>query len=243
MEFNLTIDRGNSAAKMTLWAGDEPVDTVVAARVDAATVAAFVGSRQVAHAIICSVGYTPDVDADMPPEIARVTTVMTPLTPTPVFNYYGTPSTLGADRLAAAVGAATQIECVELLVVDLGTAATYDYVTAAGVFIGGNIAPGLQMRLDALNDHTARLPRLEAASVVDLPVFGRTTRDAMLNGALHGIAAEIRYYASLLDKDSKIFLTGRNAPLVAPLLTDLSPVVDPLLVGRGLNSIIHYNES
>lgn len=242
MEFNLTIDRGNSAAKMTLWAGDEPVDTIVAARVDASSVGSFVGDRRVAHAIICSVGYMPDIEADMPRHLAGVTQIMGTDTPTPLINSYATPSTLGADRLAAAVGAASLCGATDLLVVDLGTAATYDCVTSDGRFIGGNIAPGVQMRLDALHNHTARLPQIEAESVEEFPVFGRSTREAMLNGALRGIAAEIRYYLSQLTPGARLVMTGRNAPLAAPLVSDLSPVTDPLLVGRGLNSIINYNE-
>jgi len=242
MDMNLTIDRGNSAAKMTLWAGDKPVDTVAVSEISAGNVSLFTGRSKVSAAIICSVGRTPDVNRDMPPALAPVTMVMTGDTPVPLHNAYATPSTLGADRLAAAVGAATLFPGRDLLVVDMGTAVTYDHVTSGGTFAGGFIAPGLQMRLDALHDHTARLPRLEAAPI-DLDIrFATSTREAMLGGALLGICAEIRHYARISGPDTIVCLTGRNADLAAPLLTDLSPAVDPLLVGRGLNRIIQHNE-
>lgn len=242
MDINLTIDRGNSAAKMTLWAGPDPVDTTVVPALGPSAVEAFVAGRGVRAAIICSVGPVPDVDRDMPVRLRPLTMVMTPLTPVPLANGYATPATLGLDRMAAAVGAATLHPGRRLLVVDMGTAVTYDLVTPQGTFAGGFIAPGLQMRLDALHSHTARLPRLSAEAVAPSSGFATSTHDALLGGALLGICAEIRGFAEMAGPDTLVCLTGRNHSLVLPHLTDLSPSADPLMVGRGLNRIINYNE-
>ncbi len=82
-------------------------------------------------------------------------------TPLPLVNRYRTPDTLGYDRIAAAVGAYTIFPGKTVLVIDAGTAITYDIVTAGGEYLGGNISPGLEIRFKSLNKYTNRLPLLE----------------------------------------------------------------------------------
>jgi len=79
------------------------------------------------------------------------------LTGLPIENLYETPETLGNDRLAAAVGANELFPDQNLLVIDAGTAITYDLVSEKNQFIGGNISPGLEMRFKALNQLTGKL--------------------------------------------------------------------------------------
>ena len=71
---------------------------------------------------------------------------------------YATPETLGFDRIAICVGAKSYYPGASLLVIDSGTCITYNYVSAEGVFLGGNISPGLEMRFNGLHRFTARLP-------------------------------------------------------------------------------------
>ena len=95
---------------------------------------------------------------------------LTASTPIPLSNAYSTPATLGMDRLAAAVGAWSMQPGHDILVVDAGTAITYDFVSADGVYKGGNIAPGVSLRFKSLHDHTGSLPLVDSGG--DIPLFG-----------------------------------------------------------------------
>ncbi len=79
----------------------------------------------------------------------------------PLTISYATPETLGHDRIAAAAGARKLLPGSPLLIMDLGTAITIDFVTANGEYRGGNISPGLLTRFKSLHDHTARLPLVQ----------------------------------------------------------------------------------
>ncbi len=164
------------------------------------------------------------------------------LTPLPIINLYETPETLGMDRLAAVVGAWQQCPGRDLLVIDAGTAITYDFLDASGQYHGGNIAPGLRMRLQALHDYTGRLPLVPEAG--DLPLLGRNTETAIRAGVKRGIAYEIRgYIASLKDKypELLVFLTGGDE---FSFDTKLKSIIfaDRFLVLKGLNRILDYNK-
>ena len=234
----LTIDIGNSATKMALWDGDRIIGTTVGTCADALRLC---DGADVSGVIICAVRPLPDGITDAMAEIAPVT-LLTHTTPIPLVNAYASPHTLGSDRLAAAIGAASLAPGRELLVVDLGTAATFDHVSADGRYTGGNIAPGLRLRLESLHSHTSRLPLLQMPHDYKPDnVFGNDTASAMLNGALLGIASEIAGYRSRMDKKALTVLTGGDAPLIAPLL-EFESVTDPHLVGRGLNLILIHNE-
>ena len=162
-------------------------------------------------------------------------------TPMPLVVDYRTPATLGLDRLAAAVGAHTICHDSEILVVDLGTAITYDRVTADARYLGGNIAPGIFMRLKALNHYTARLPLVDPAGG-PVPVWGNDTVSALRAGAVRGVVAELEYYRSQIDGDCRVVITGGGAEPISRLLS-FDIIVEPNLVPLGLNRIISYNQT
>lgn len=163
--------------------------------------------------------------------------------PMPLAIDYMSPSTLGHDRIAAAVGA---LECVpgkNLLVVDAGTAVTLDFITADRHFKGGNIAPGMEMRFRSLSSGCAQLPRIDAEG--DLPLVGYDTPTAIRSGVVRGIAAEVAYLhsgLSTLHGATAVVLTGGDGEFVAPCLEALDVVVEKDLVAIGLNRILEYNE-
>lgn len=164
-----------------------------------------------------------------------------PETPLPIRNGYGTPSTLGFDRLAAAVGAWSLQPGKPLLIIDMGTAVTYDFVTAEGVFAGGNIAPGLRTRLKALHFYTGKLPLVEPADDFDL--LGNTTETAIRSGVMQGILFEITGYMTALTQqypDLFAFLTGGDLIYFDGKLKN-GIFVDANLVLTGLNRILRHN--
>ena len=163
-------------------------------------------------------------------------------TPLPITNDYKTPHTLGPDRLAAAIGAFTQVHN-DVLVIDIGTAITYDYISASGHFKGGNISPGISMRLKALHEHTAKLPLIN--TIGDIPLLGYDTDTAIRSGVVNGIKYEIEHYIEgffLKKPNIDIFLTGGEKIDFDNSLKNRI-FADSLLVLKGLNEILIYINS
>ena len=118
-------------------------------------------------------------------------------TPVPLRNAYATPHTLGADRLAAAVGAAALRPGQHTLLIDAGTALKVDLVTADGTYHGGSIGPGLELRLRALHEFTGRLPRLALpAPDATVALCGDSTTGALLSGVVNGAVAELNGFVA-----------------------------------------------
>ena len=153
---------------------------------------------------------------------------------------YASPETLGADRLAAAVGAAYCCKGHDLLIVDAGTCITYDYVSAEGHYLGGNISPGLGMRLRALHEQTARLPLVNADGEIER--IGSNTINAIRAGVLQGVDYEITGYIRTMMRrkpDARIFLTGGNGYRFAQ---ETEVERNDALVEIGLNCILQYQQ-
>jgi len=163
-------------------------------------------------------------------------------TPIPVTNAYSSPETLGMDRLAAAVGAWSMQQGHDLLVVDAGTAITYDFISADGVYHGGNIAPGIGLRFKALHEHTGALPLVDAKG--DIPLFGKDTETAIRSGVINGVRKELEGYLAELNPiypSLLVFLTGGDAEFF-DIKAKSTTFAVPDLVLRGLARITEYNE-
>lgn len=244
MALYLTIDQGNTAAKLALWRGEELEETYIVQSLVPASLAQFIANHPgIDAAIYCSVAsHGTEIMATLNNSL-RKAIKLTGNTPLPIAIEYGSMGSLGVDRIAAAVGAQASFPGTPLLVVDAGTAVTYDAVTADGRFIGGNIAPGMNMRLEALHRFTARLPRVKVPR--ELPsglVFGNNTEAAMILGAIYGIVGAMSYYKSRLPENTKVVMTGGWAGELSRLC-DFDINVDPHLVSKGLNRILIYNEN
>lgn len=245
MALNLTIDQGNSAAKIALWRGMELVAVSIESSLTPDVLGSFIrkAPEPVDAAIYCSVAKKgTEAVAWLENEVRRVMRLQSGV-PLPITIDYGTPGSLGADRIAAAVGAQTTYPDSSLLVVDAGTAVTYDAVTPEGHFIGGNIAPGMNMRLEALHRFTARLPRVEMPRTLPSDSFlGHDTASAMILGAVYGIVGAMSYYLGHLPAGTRVVMTGGWAGELSRLC-DFDVTVDPHLVSKGLNRILTYNEN
>jgi len=152
---------------------------------------------------------------------------------------YPKPETIGADRLANAVAAAV-LYGSPAIVVDFGTAVTFDVVSAAGNYAGGVIAPGLGAMTDYLHKRTALLPRVSLRE--PRQAIGRTTEEAMRSGAIHGyrglIAEILRQILKEIPSKSctHLIATGGDAKLIAGA-TGLFSAVSPALTLEGLRLI------
>lgn len=240
----LTIDIGNTTAKAMAWVNDRPAGEPVwgkLAPADIEHLCACVNGR-FDCAAICSVSNDANGLAMSAKSLSNKVITLSCDTPMPLsISAYATPRTLGPDRIAAMTGAMYVDPGQPALVVDCGTAVTYDLVSADGIFQGGNIAPGLGMRLKALHAFTAKLPQVDSDPRARL--WGRSTAQAMQAGALYGVVAEVNYYYSKCQPGTALFLTGGRSRDLSRLLNTIPHTFDPLLVLKGLKYIIDYNEN
>ncbi len=163
------------------------------------------------------------------------------LTGLPIGNLYETPETLGNDRLAAAVGANELFPDQNILIIDAGTAITYDLVSEKNQFIGGNISPGLEMRFKALHQFTGQLPLLDYCD--DFQPVGRNTTEAIRAGVQNGIIFEIGQTIDLFNRNYRnlqIIMTGGDSNFFDKKL-NYSIFVHFNLTLIGLNRILEHN--
>jgi type III pantothenate kinase len=163
-------------------------------------------------------------------------------TKVPITNSYSTPGSLGMDRLAAAVGAWSMKPGNDILVIDAGTAVTYDFISSAGEYKGGNIAPGIALRFKSLHEHTGALPLVSPQGA--LPNLGTDTETAIRSGVLNGIRHEALGYITELESQYPfllVFLTGGDAEYF-DIKAKSTIFAVPDLVLRGLARIVECNE-
>ncbi len=239
----LIIDQGNTATKIYTTQDHKIVDSIkLENEAMIEYVRECIAGGKIEAAIYSSVRkeYDKHLINVMSRKVAHIVCMGT-TTHLPIDIEYRTPQTLGHDRIAAAVGAWSEKPGYPMLVVDAGTAITYDFVSEKGKYMGGNIAPGMEMRLRALHEHTGRLPLVSSEG--DLPLMGYDTETAIRAGALQGVAYELEgYIATYQAKYPKllIFLTGGDAERLATIIKR-TIFVDRNLVPKGLNRILEYN--
>ncbi|PYJ05838.1 MAG: type III pantothenate kinase [Verrucomicrobia bacterium] len=163
---------------------------------------------------------------------------LTPKTLRGVGVAYPKPKTIGPDRLANAVAVRHRFGA-PAVVVDFGTAVTFDVVDRAGNYVGGIIAPGLSAMTDYLHEKTALLPRIKIREINR--AVGKSTEEAMLVGAVHGYRGLIRGILVELKRELKtrslpVVATGGYARLIASKLPEID-AVDPLLTLEGLRLV------
>lgn len=164
----------------------------------------------------------------------------------PIGKHYDTPQTLGNDRLAAAIGANSMFPATNCLIVDMGTAIKYDYVSLEGFFEGGVISPGMRIRFEALHTFTKKLPLVEATKIP--PLVGKSTvgciESGVVNGIIHEASGMIKAYAQmgpcqviLCGGDAVFFeMSLKNANFEVPITR-----IDDLVM-IGLHQIIVFNQ-
>lgn len=243
---NLCIDQGNSRTKIALFdKNGRLVKSLMYKSFASADVERLFQLYDIRDSIISSVVNIEPAIVNALNRLSNRFILLDHLTPTPIVNGYDTPETLGLDRLAAAVGAASLSPNENLLIIDIGTAITYDFVNAAGTYLGGNIAPGLRLRFTSLKQMTKKLPLVEAEENELIPLFGKNTRDAIVAGVIRGVAYEVKGYMHSLEKQVshyKTYLTGGHAPYI--LNNVKRPIVhEKNLVLIGLNGILEFNKN
>jgi type III pantothenate kinase len=159
----------------------------------------------------------------------------------PFQNNYETPQSIGADRLALAAGGQKTFPNQAVLVVDIGTCMTFDFIDAEAVYHGGAISPGLLMRLKALNAFTGELPLIDLNPPKDL--IGRNTKESILSGVVNGMLKELD---GIIDEYKmrypgvKIILTGGDVAFFDKKLKN-SIFADAEILLKGMHFILEQH--
>ena len=249
----LTVDSGNSFIKCILW--DKHRKKIESLRLSRAdndfSLLLEAASRYTINAVVISSVVLPELDAPLLENLKKITKDsnqifhLSDFKSYPIAISYENPKGLGQDRIAAACGAYELYgdKATGMLVIDLGTAITYDYVDSDGNFRGGNIAPGISIRLSSLHDYAPALPVVDKEGAC--PILGTSTECAIRSGVIRGVAGEILYYAHLLPEDTFLALTGGDAPVITPFIDchGLKFDVNPDLVHRGLLAILENSQN
>jgi type III pantothenate kinase len=238
---SLCFDIGNTVIKAAVFDNNRELLFRTIDQGEFSVVPGIIEKNHVQAAIISSVSVIPEELTKILITHLRHVIVLSHNTKVPIENCYETRETLGKDRLAAVAGANYLYPDSDLLVIDAGTAITYDIVNRGGQYLGGNIAPGIRMRFKALHHFTSKLPLVDVED--NFPLYGTNTHDAILSGVLQGIICEVdgtidrfrQLYPNL-----KVLFTGGNAKFFDGKLKNVIFVVENLVM-IGLHRILEYN--
>jgi type III pantothenate kinase len=236
---NIVIDQGNTSVKIALFEGDRILTTFHFESLIKNVLGEIIQKYHPEAGILCAVKEVDPVVLAFLDANVREFYELNLQTPIPLTVEYQTPHTLGVDRIAAATGAYKQKPQNNLLIIDIGTAITFDYVEKGGKYKGGNISPGPDIRFRALHEYTGRLPLLDKKG--DCPDLGYDTETAIRSGVMGGIIREIDSYIDEFKKKQHVFtfLTGGYSFYFETKLKN-SIFADRNLLLKGLNEILKY---
>jgi type III pantothenate kinase len=239
---NLVLDLGNSSSRLYLYEGKELVERrVILQALDQDRLMDFMRGRRLKGSILSCVVDPELYIEDIMRDHSNYFIKLNHQTPLPIENLYQTPETLGGDRIAGAVAAASLYPGTNVLVIDAGTCIKYDFVNARNQYLGGSISPGYKMRFRALHHFTGKLPELKAGHYADT---GNTTETAMKSGVFMGVVFEMQGFIRFYREKGveKVILTGGDAHHFANEL-NLPIFAEPDLTGIGLNEILSFNQA
>lgn len=239
----LVIDIGNSRTKLAVFEGRRLIRSEKFRQVDRTILNQYLNNNEIRQSIISSVNNEIAGLEDLLKEKTQYIR-FSALLDTGIVNRYKSPDTLGLDRLAGVLGAKALFPNRNCLVIDAGTCITYDAIDKNGVYEGGSISPGLNMRLKAMHQFTGRLPEVELSEYNDWQ--GDDTVSAMLSGTVNGSAEEIKGFIEIYNSkypELQVILCGGDAIFFDTRLKNSifahALKTEPDLVLIGLNEVIH----
>lgn len=241
---NLVIDIGNTRTKIAIF---EKSEIIVSFTTDSLTehdiTALKIDYPTINSAIISSVRNSSALIINTLKNEFEFVVELEHNTPLPIKNCYETPETLGKDRIAAAVGANFLYPQQNLLVIDAGTAITYDFVNSKNQYVGGFITPGLNMRFKALHYFTEKLPLLHTSTPDHF--VGNNTSNSIIGGIQYGLEGEteriIKYHSDSAT-DLLIILTGGDKNYFEKILKNYKFAALEIIL-LGLNTILEFNKT
>lgn len=240
----LIVDQGNSVCKVALYKERVCQEVQTYPTLTEDILITLFERYNIEAAIYSSVAAVEDEALVMLQRFCPRSYELTATTPVPLEVNYKR-NTLGGDRLASACGAYSYLgERAEVLVIDAGTALTYERIKAGGYYLGGNISPGLWMRSKALSHFTKRLPLIEELDEQHCCGYGVDTTTAIQQGVMRGFLGEVEAYIRQAKSEAselQILLTGGDAGLLYKYFAEPRVHWVPDLVLLGLLEILNYN--
>jgi type III pantothenate kinase len=237
---NLIVDIGNTLTKIAIVENDNVVFSNRYEKFTKENLIEALSTYSPEKGIVCAVGtkdmvvvdylrkQIPTIDLDFQSKL-------------PITILYKTPETLGLDRIAATVGANFLYPESDLLVIDFGTAITYDLINQKREYFGGAISPGIMLRYKSLHQNTAHLPLI--SSIQNTPVIGTNTHECIGSGVLNGVIGEVDFFIGSIKvqyPNLKVIVTGGDSNFFVSKLKNSIFVVQNLVI-IGLNRILDFN--
>lgn len=237
---NLVLDRGNHATKAYIFDDGKIAGSASFNVAEENALLDFIAKQEFNAAILCSVRGDDEQLLNVLKSQKNFVR-FSHRTPVPIKLSYATPETLGPDRIAAALAGWQLSGDGNVLTIVAGTCITYNLVETGGVFTGGAISPGLNMRLKAMHEFTGKLPLVSMKG--DYPLTANTTESSLRSGALNGAVREvggmIASYGALYP-NLKTVISGGDGEFLAEALKN-GIFARPDLVAEGLYSILKFN--
>lgn len=237
---NLIVDIGNSCTKLAVFKGKRMLSQSRINDFNSEAIEKEFTGLKIQKAIISSVKKLSQITSELFFTKIPFVHILSYKSKLPFKIIYDSPETLGADRIAAVAGAFNRFPGEEVLVIDAGTALTFEFLSSNS-YNGGNISPGLTMRFKALNKFTAKLPLVSPSDMFSSP--GRNTTDAIMAGVITGMIYEINEYIRTFENkhtDCRIILTGGDSEFLKDKINHHITYL-PDIVIDGLNYILEYN--
>ena len=238
----MVIDIGNTRMKVALFVKNELDGVLTFSNRAHKQVAELIENAQAQRGIISNVTNLPQPVSEVFQENLKILE-FNHTTRLPIEIDYSTPTSLGTDRIANAVGAYKAYPKTNVLIIDFGTCIKFDVITAKGVFKGGAISPGVQMRFKAMHQMTGMLPLIKEWSENDEHWPGKNTKGSMVSGVIEGIHAEILRYIDLGNEHYNkltVIATGGDFSFFDKAFKNII-FANPYLTLHGLHEILLYN--
>lgn len=237
---NLIVDEGNTRVKLAVFQGERVLEVFSEEKKDTQKKIEKILKKYDLEAVMIS-SVTDEVKKITDSLSIKQSYYLSSATPIPFSNHYKTPTTLGVDRIGLITQAYTAYPNENVLVIDAGTCITYDFINNKGEYLGGAIAPGLEMKYKAMHAFTGKLPLIKENDL-EVPLIGTSTMSCMQSGVINGTVFEID--ATILAyqqryNNLKVILTGGDSNMLCKQLKN-TIFANPNFLLEGLNSLLMY---
>jgi type III pantothenate kinase len=241
---NLVVDVGNTLIKLAVFDGNNQVFKKTVLKSDFDRTLDFLQEEFtiIHNAMLSVVGSFSDKSRAKLEKRFKVYAISSTIK-VPFTNDYKTPETLGYDRIALVSAAAEQYPNKNVLIIDVGSCITYDFLNSEGHYKGGAISPGIDMRYKALNHFTEKLPLLDVN--IPLNLTGNSTQTSIHSGVINGVTFEVDGIINAYkqeNQDLTVILTGGNAHFLRDRLKN-TIFANPNFLLEGLNFLLEQNQN
>lgn len=241
---NIAIDIGNTRVKLGVFSAENKyVNAVLKEEVEDELNFIFSKYDSIYKSIVSASGKIDQKWINLLKEKTQLH-VFSPSSKVPFISNYTTPKTLGLDRKALVAAASVDFPLQNVLVIDLGTCITYDFIDCKNCYHGGAISPGIKMRFESMNNFTENLPLIKKdAEDHKFKSIGNSTENALSIGVFEGIIYEIQGFVRQYRRqfhDLTVILCGGDANLLAGRLKN-SIFANSNFQLKGLNHILEQN--